>query len=97
MATVVALLPKERGGPAIDFQLLFYSVTDVNFRTPSYIEHKEGYFLTRQAMKWFWANYLSSDTNTKDPLVPPLQASIDQHAGLQPAFIINGENNVLRE
>jgi len=28
MATVVALLAKERGGPPITFQLLFYPVTD---------------------------------------------------------------------
>ena len=80
MATSVALLAKERGGPPIIFQLLFYPVTDANFDTPSYLEYQEGYFLTRESMKWFWDNYASNDTNRKEPTVSPLQASID-HSG----------------
>jgi acetyl esterase len=34
MATVLAMMAKERGGPDILFQLLFYPVTDDNFDTP---------------------------------------------------------------
>lgn len=36
MATAVAMMAKERNGPDILFQLLFYPVTDVNFDTASY-------------------------------------------------------------
>ncbi len=97
MATVVALLAQERGGPHIAFQLLFYPVTDANFDTPSYLKYQEGYWLTREAMKWFWDNYLSNDTNRKEPTVSPLQASIDQLSKLPPALIIVGENDVLRD
>ena len=97
MATAVALLAKERGGPSITFQLLFYPVTDANFDTPSYLAYQEGYFLTREAMKWFWDNYLSNDTNRKEPTVSPLQASVEQLSGLPPALIIVGENDVLRD
>jgi acetyl esterase len=46
-------------------------------------------------MKWFWSNYLTNQTNVKDPLVSPLQASIGQLKGLPPALFINGENDVL--
>ena len=53
--------------------------------------------LTRYAMKWFWNNYLTNQTNVKDPTVSPLQASLDQLKGLPPALIINGENDVLRD
>jgi len=97
MATSVALLSKERGTPTIGFQLLFYPVTDANFDTDSYIKYQDGYFLTREAMKWFWANYLSNDTNIKEPTVSPLQASVGQLGGLPPALIIVGENDVLRD
>jgi acetyl esterase len=97
MATAVALLAKERGGPSITFQLLFYPVTDANLDTPSYLAYKEGYFLTREAMKWFWDNYLSNDTNRKEPTVSPLQASVEQLSGLPPVLIIVGENDVLRD
>jgi acetyl esterase len=97
IATVVAILAKERAGPPIKFQLLFYPVTDADFDTPSYLKYKEGYWLTREAMKWFWNNYLANETNVKDPTVSPLQASVEQLSGLPPALIINGENDVLRD
>jgi acetyl esterase len=98
MATEVALLAKERGGPPITFQLLFYPVTDAtNFDRPSYKTYKEGYWLTTKAVKWVWDNYLSNDTNRKDPTVSPLYASLDQLSGLPPALIIFGENDVLRD
>jgi acetyl esterase len=97
MAATVALLAKQRSGPPIRFQLLFYPVTDANFETPSYMEYQEGYWLTREAMKWFWDNYVSNQTNLKEPTVSPLQASIEQLRGLPPTLIINGEFDVLRD
>ena len=96
-AAVVTLLAKERGRPPIIFQVLFYPVTDANFDTPSYMTYQNGYWLTRDAMKWFWDNYVSNQTNLKEPTVAPLQASIEQLKGLPPALIINGENDVLRD
>jgi acetyl esterase len=36
MAAAIVLLAKERGGPKINYQVLFYPVTDSNFDTPSY-------------------------------------------------------------
>jgi acetyl esterase/lipase len=97
MASAVTLLAKERGEPPITFQLLFYPVTDASFDTPSYMKYQEGYWLTREAMKWFWDNYVSNQTNLKEPTVSPLQASIEQLRGLPPALIINGEFDVLRD
>ncbi|MEJ7642816.1 MAG: alpha/beta hydrolase [Candidatus Nitrosocosmicus sp.] len=97
MATAVALLAKERGGPNISLQTLFYPVTDTNFNTTSYLEYQNGYHLTRDAMMWFWNNYLDNQTNPKDPLVSPLQAPIEQLKGLPPTLIITDENDVLRD
>jgi acetyl esterase len=97
MAAAVALLAKDRGGPKIKYQVLFYPVTDANFDTPSYTAYQDGYFLTREAMKWFWDNYTSNQTNRKEPTISPLQASIEQLRGLPPALIINGEFDVLRD
>ena len=82
MAIAVTLLAKERGGPNIKFQLLFYPVTDANFDTPSYMEYQDGYFLTREGMKWFWDNYMIEGTKRKEPTVSPLQASIEQLEGI---------------
>jgi acetyl esterase len=98
MATAVTLLAKKREHkPEIKFQVLFYPVTDANFDTPSYEAYQEGYFLTREAMKWFWKNYTSDQTNLKEPTVSPLQASVEDLKGLPPTLVINGEFDVLRD
>jgi acetyl esterase len=97
MVAAVTLLAKERGGPKIVFQELFYPVTDSNFNTQSYISLQDGYWLTRQAMDWFWKNYAPDDTARKEPTASPLQASIDKLKGLPPALIMVDENDVLRD
>ncbi len=98
MAAATTLLAKKRDGAlGIDYQLLFYPATDANFDTASYNAFQDGYFLTREAMKWFWDNYTTTQTNRKEPTVSPLQASIDELRDLPPALIINGEFDVLRE
>lgn len=97
MAAAVTLLAKERGGPKINYQVLFYPVTDASFDTSSYMAYQEGYFLTREAMKWFWNNYTSNETNRKEPTISPLQASVEELGGLPPALVINGEFDVLRD
>lgn len=97
MAAAVTLLAKERGRPAIDLQVLFYPVMEAGFDTPSYDQFPEGYFLTREAMKWFWDQYAPDPAVRSEPTASPLRASVDQLRGLPPALIITAEFDVLRD
>jgi len=97
MAIVVALLAKQRSGPRITSQLLFYPVTNADFETASYKQFSEGPWLTRAAMQWFWDQYLPDKSLRKDPTASPLMASLDQLRGLPRALIITAENDVLRD
>src|SRR5258706_4190142 len=55
MVAAVTLLAKQRGGPKIDFQVMFYPVTDANLDDQSYKQYADGRdWLSRDAMKWFW-------------------------------------------
>ena len=54
LATVVALMARERSGPRLVHQVLIYPVTDHDLDTPSYRENATGYVLTREGMRWFW-------------------------------------------
>lgn len=97
MAAVVCLLAKERGGPRILGQLLFYPVTNANFESDSYNQFGYGPWLTRTAMEWFWEQYLPDLDRRKDPTASPLLATTRQVAGLPRALIITAENDVLRD
>ncbi len=97
MATVVAMLAKKRRGPKIAKQILFYPATDANFHTASYDQFAEGYFLTREAMKWYWDAYLPDEGARLQPTASPLQATLEELSGLPPTLITTNENDVLRD
>jgi acetyl esterase len=97
MAAAVALLAKERKGPKINCQVLFYPVTDCDFDTPSYREFATGYLRTPKTMEWFWDNYLPDKAARSQPTASPLRASIDQLKGLPPALIVTSEFDLLRD
>jgi acetyl esterase len=97
MAAALTLLAKRRSGPALAAQVLFYPVTDASFDTNSYHEFATGYFLRRDAMQWFWDQYLSSDAERGESTASPLRAGLDELAGLPPALVITAEADVLRD
>src|SRR5258707_11625944 len=97
LATVITLLSRERGGPDIRLQLLFYPVTDAAFDTASYHQFAEGYHLRRDAMMWFWDQYTRHPDERNEITASPLRASVEQLQGLPPALIITAEADVLRD
>jgi acetyl esterase len=97
IAAAITMLAKERGGPELRFQVLFYPVTDASFDTQSYDTFASSYLLTRDAMKWFW-NHYAQNTATRDrPTASPLRASLDELRNLPAALIITAECDVLRD
>jgi len=97
MAAVVSLMAKEKGGPEIRLQVLFWPVTDANFETASYNEFSSGYFLTKNMMKWFWDNYAKDPNARKEIYASPLNASIEQLRGLPATLVQTAANDVLRD
>ena len=97
IVAAVTLLAKERQGPRITFQVLFYPVTDAHFETVSYLQFAEGHWLTRKAMEWFWDSYAPDTSVRNEPTAAPLRASREQLQGLPPALIMTAEADVLRD
>jgi len=97
MAAVVSLMAKDRKGPEIKLQVLFWPVTDANFETGSYNQYANGYFLTKNMMKWFWDNYTTDLNARKEIYASPLQATPEQLKGLPPALVQVAQNDVLRD
>ncbi|AZD09668.1 Lipase [Pseudomonas chlororaphis] len=97
MAAVVSLMAKEKGTPAIRFQLLLWPVTDANFETASYNQYAEGHFLSKNMMKWFWDNYTTDARQRNEIYASPLRATSAQLKGLPPALIQTAGADVLRD
>lgn len=97
MAIAMTLMAKQRGGPRIDQQLLFYPVTNAAFDTPSYEQFATGYFLRRDAMIWFWEQYTTNPDHRAEITASPLRATPEQLQGLPPALVITAEADVLRD
>ncbi|MFY4718322.1 alpha/beta hydrolase [Streptomyces sp. LaBMicrA B280] len=97
MSAALTLMAKERGGPELVQQVLFYPVTDANFDTPSYHQFATGYFLRRDGMQWFWDQYTTDATDRAQITASPLRATTEQLSGLPPALVITGEADVLRD
>ena len=95
LAAVVALMARDRRGPALRQQVLIYPVTDHRFDTPSYRENATGYVLTAEGMRWFWRQYLARDEQGAEPYASPLRAQ--SLAGLPPALVITAECDPLRD
>jgi len=97
MAAVIALMAKNKKGPAIRLQVLLWPVTDANFETESYNLYAEERFLTKNMMKWFWDSYLPDTTKRNELYASPLQADIEDLKGLPAALVQTAENDVLRD
>jgi acetyl esterase len=95
LAAVVALMSRDRGGPALVHQMLIYPVTDYLPATPSSQEDAQGYFLTSDDMVWFWNHYVRDQADGNNPYASPLRAM--SLSGLPPAQVITAEFDPLRD
>jgi acetyl esterase len=94
LAAVVALGARDRGGPAIAFQLLVYPALDAAGDTGSWREYAEGFYLTAAGMRWYWDHYLGGADGAA-PDASPLRAAF--LGGLPPALVVTADHDVLRD
>jgi acetyl esterase len=95
LAAAVALLCRDRGGPALLHQLLVYAPISYRFDTASYAECAENCLLTADAMRWYWRQYLRDAADGESPLAAPARAA--SLAGLPPATLVTAEYDPLRD
>lgn len=97
MTAVVALMAKDKKGPALKQQVLFWPVTNAAFDTESYHKYANDRFLTKNMMTWFWDAYTKDEKERAEIYASPLRASLEQLKGLPPALVQTAENDVLRD
>jgi acetyl esterase len=98
MATVLALMAKQRGDVHFVHQSLYYPMTDaLAEETESMRTYRDGPYGSAAGAAWFWSSYLADGASRSDLFVSPLQATLDDLEGLPPALVIVDENDVLRD
>lgn len=94
LAASVSILAREHHMPMPIYQVLVYPISGYNFETPSYIENAKAKPLSRDAMKWFFTQYLNSPADGKNHLISLV--SEQNLKGLPPTTVITDQIDPLR-
>ncbi|WP_017815075.1 alpha/beta hydrolase [Paenibacillus shenyangensis] len=95
LATVACIIARDKSGPSVCYQLLFYPSTGNGTDTRSYRENSQGYLLTADMMNWFRKCYFEQPDDENHPYASPVLSS--DLNGLPPAMIITAEYDPLRD
>jgi len=94
LAAVVCLMARDRGGPALKFQLLVYPNTDLSaFDKESFRKYGDRLILTTEIMTFYRNAYLGGEEDGRNPYASPLLAG--DLSGLPLALIITAEHDIL--
>jgi acetyl esterase len=98
MATVLAIMPRQRGDVRFVHQSLYYPMTDASAESSeSTQKFKDGPYGSAAGLEWFWRSYLTDQGLRGEITVSPLRATAADLEGLPPALVIVAENDVLRD
>ncbi len=95
LATVAALMSRDRSGPRLCHQWLDVPATDFTLAQPSHTQVPDGHLLDHDAIVDFRDHYLTDPAQAQDPYASPLLA--DDLSGLPPAWIMTAEYDHLRD
>jgi acetyl esterase len=94
LATIVALMARDRGGPEMIAQVLFYPGTDLRSESHYSDESHNSPFFDKKTLDWFNEFYIKNEADRLNPLGSPLLAA--DLRSLPPALIIVAEYDPLR-
>jgi acetyl esterase len=94
LAAVTALMARDRGGPRIAAQLLLYPVIAADFDNESYRLFGKGFYNPKEALQWYWDQYVPTVAHRDHPYASPLRANLE---GLPPAVIVLAGHDPLRD
>jgi acetyl esterase len=97
LATVVALMARDRDGPDVGYQVLLYPVVNAEpLRAfESYEAYGSGYSLTMGSMRRFYEAYVPDPVDHRNAYAFPLHAN--DLSGSPPATVLSAEYDLLRD
>lgn len=95
LAAAVAMIARDKKGPSLSAQLLICPVISSTIKDDPYDNCPDRYFLTKNAMKFFWSVYAQGPGDSTHPYASPEKAA--DFKNLPPAVIITAEYDPLRD
>ena len=95
LSAAVALMARDRGGPNIALQMLFYPGLDDRCASRSMAEGEDCHVWNSQNCRDMWDHYLGRDRSDVSAYAAPARAA--DLAGLPPAYIMTCEHDPLRD
>jgi len=95
LATVAALVARDRGGPPLRFQMLIYPLVDLRAEFHSRSDFAAGFLLDSDVLEWLVAQYVRGPADLDDWRTSPLRAP--SLRSLPPAFVLTAELDPLRD
>jgi acetyl esterase/lipase len=97
LSAAVALLARDRGGPALCFQFLQIPELDDRLQTPSMLAFTDTPLWNRPNAEWSWKHYLGSLHGRDDVPYTAAPARCTDLSGLPPAYVSTMEFDPLRD
>lgn len=94
LAAMVSLLARDRGGPEIYMQCLFYPWCDTDITRDSYKKYAEGYSLSLTSAIWFYEQYYQGGAVVSFPSFPSHYINLQN---LPISYIVAAEFDVLHD
>ncbi|MEE6166092.1 MULTISPECIES: alpha/beta hydrolase [unclassified Mycolicibacterium] len=94
LAAVMAMTARDRGAPAVAFQVLIYPVVDQRRKSSLSSPHTKSGVLTAAHMQWFTEQYLGTSGNRSSAQVSPILGDL---SGLPNAHVLTGAIDPLCE
>lgn len=95
LATVTAMLARDRKGPQLAGQILLYPITDCRLRTSSMTEYKDSPMLNENMLSFYIKNYAREPKDILSPMFSPLLSP--DLSRLPPALIVAAEIDPLSD
>ena len=95
LSAAVAQMARDRNGPKLALQMLFYPVLDDRCETASMLGAETTFIWNKPHTLNMWDHYLGKDRGPAHPYAAPARAS--DLAGLAPAYITTCEQDPLRD
>ena len=95
IAAAVALMARDRGGPELALQMLFYPALDDRCDTISMKQGEDLYIWNSRNSRDMWIHYIGIDRSNVSPYAAPARA-VDL-SNLPPAYVMTCEHDPLRD